>query len=85
MNIISKLAVGSILMLSIAAPVQAQNPKQGDYYAPGQTTPQQASPGQEQKIQQGDYYKPVQTTPQQASPGQEQQIQHGDYYKPNSK
>ena len=36
----------------------SQQGKQGDYYAPGQTTPQQASPGQEQKIQQGDFYKP---------------------------
>jgi hypothetical protein len=28
-----KLSLASILALSIAAPVQAQNPKQGDYYA----------------------------------------------------
>jgi hypothetical protein len=83
MNITRKLCLASILALSIAAPVQAQSPKQGDYYAPVQTTPQQATPGQEQRIQQGDYYKPSQTTPEQATPGQEQRIQQGDYYKPN--
>jgi len=87
MNITHKLCLASIALvaLSITAPVQAQNPKQGDYYQPGQTTPQQVSPGQEQRIQQGDYYQPCQTTPQHVSPGQEQQIQQGDYYKPNSK
>jgi hypothetical protein len=85
MNITTKLFLASIFALSIAAPVQAQNAKQGDYYAPGQTTPQQATPGQEQGIRQGDYYGPGQTTPQQASPGQEQKVQQGDYYKPDSK
>jgi hypothetical protein len=85
MNITTKLFLASIFALSIVAPVQAQSSKQGDYYAPGQTTPQQATPGQEQKIRQGDYYAPGQTTPQQASPGEEQKIQQGDYYKPDSK
>jgi len=82
MSIVTKLSIASALALSIAAPVQAQSPKQGDYYAPTQTPPQQASPAQEQKIQQGDYYAPTQTPPQQASPAQEQQIKQGDYYKP---
>jgi len=83
-SIVTKLCLASVLALSIAAPVQAQNPKQGDYYAPTQTPPQQASPAQEQKIQQGDYYKPSMTTTQQATPGQEQQIKQGDYYKPSN-
>jgi hypothetical protein len=53
---IRKLCLGSILLLSIAAPVQAQNPKQGDYYAPGPATPIHLSPGQEMKLKDGDYY-----------------------------
>jgi negative regulator of sigma E activity len=85
MNTTTKLSLAAMLALSIATPVQAQNPKQGDYYAPGQTTPQQLSPSQEQQIKQGDYYSPGQTTPQKLSPGQEQQIKQGDYYKPDSK
>jgi hypothetical protein len=85
MNIATKLSLASILALSIATPVQAQNPKQGDYYAPGQTSPQQASPGQEQKLQQGDYYAPGKTAPQQASPGQDRRLQQGDYYKPEGR
>jgi len=56
MNFISKFCVASILALSIAAPVQAQNPKQGDYYAPGPTTPIHLTPGQEMKLKDGDYY-----------------------------
>ena len=56
MNVTEKLFPASILALSIAAPVQAQNPKLGDYY-PFQPTPQQqVSPQQEQLIKQGDYY-----------------------------
>ena len=55
MKIISKLWLASILAL-FAAPVQAQNPTQGDYY-PFQPTPsQQVTPEQEKKIMQGDYY-----------------------------
>lgn len=79
------LCVASVLALLIAAPALAQNPKQGDYYPPGQTTPQQASPGQQQQSKQGDYYPSGQTTQQEVSPGQEQQIKQGDYYKPDSK
>ena len=56
MNFISKFCVASILALSIAAPVQAQNPKLGDYYAPGPTTPIHLTPGQEMKLKDGDYY-----------------------------
>jgi hypothetical protein len=81
MNTTTKLFLGSILALSIAEPVQAQSPKQGDYYAPGQTMPQRATSG----TKQGDYYSPGQTTPQHATPGEEQRIQQGDYYKPDSK
>jgi hypothetical protein len=56
MNIIRDLSLATILVLSIAGPVQAQNPKLGDYY-PFQATPQpQVSPQQEQLIKQGDYY-----------------------------
>jgi hypothetical protein len=85
MNITRTLCLASVLALSIAAPVQAQNPKQGDYYPPGQTTPQQVSPSQQQQIKQGDYYPAGQTTPQRVSPAEEQQIKQGDYYKPDSK
>jgi hypothetical protein len=84
MSIVTKLSLASALALLIAAPAQAQSPKQGDYYAPTQTTPQQASPGQEQRLQQGDYYKPSATTPQQPTPGEQQQNKQGDYYKPGN-
>jgi hypothetical protein len=56
MNIIRISCVASVLALSIAAPVQAQNPKQGDYYAPGPTTAIHLTPGQEMKLKDGDYY-----------------------------
>jgi hypothetical protein len=56
MGIGKKLFVGSILMLSIGAPVYAQNAPQGDYYAPGPATPVHVSPGQELKLKDGDYY-----------------------------
>jgi hypothetical protein len=56
MNVIRKFCVASVLALSIAAPVQAQNAKQGDYYAPGPTTPIHLTPGQEMKLKDGDYY-----------------------------
>ena len=36
--------------------MQAQNPKEGDYYVPGPTTPLHATPGQVLKIKDGDYY-----------------------------
>jgi hypothetical protein len=56
MSIIRIFSVASVLALSIAAPVQAQNPKQGDYYAPGPTTTIHLTPGQEMKLKDGDYY-----------------------------
>ena len=56
MTIIRKMCLGSILLLSIAAPVRAQNAPQGDYYAPGPTTPIHLTPGQALKIKDGDYY-----------------------------
>ncbi len=56
MNVTEKLFLASILALSIAGPVQAQSPTQGDYYAPGPTTHIQAAPGQLKRNQQGDYY-----------------------------
>jgi hypothetical protein len=56
MNIVKTSCLGSILAVSIAAPVLAQNPKGGDYYAPGPTTPLHATAGQEMKIKDGDYY-----------------------------
>jgi len=56
MNIVRNLCLASIFALSIAAPVQAQNPKLGDYYTFHPTTAQQVSPQQEQRIKQGDYY-----------------------------
>jgi hypothetical protein len=56
MNITRKLCLASILALSIAGPVQAQNPKEGDYYAPGPTTVIHATAGQMKRNEQGDYY-----------------------------
>jgi hypothetical protein len=56
MTITRKLCLASILALTITVPVQAQNPQQGDYYAPGPTTPLHATPGQAVKIKEGDYY-----------------------------
>jgi len=56
MNIIRKLCLASILALPFAAPVQAQNPQEGDYYAPGPTTPIHLTPGQALKLKDGDYY-----------------------------
>jgi hypothetical protein len=56
MNITRKLCLASILALSIAAPVWAQNAQEGDYYAPGPTKRLHATPGQLKRIQSGDYY-----------------------------
>jgi len=56
MNIIRDLSLAIILVLSIAGPVQSQSPTQGDYYAPGPTTPIRATPEQLKRNQQGDYY-----------------------------
>ena len=56
MYISRKLFIASILTLSIGVPVYAQNPQQGDYYAPGPTTPIHATPGQAMQIKDGDYY-----------------------------
>ena len=56
MSITRKLCLASILALSIAAPVRAQSPTQGDYYAPGPTMPIHATADQLKRNQQGDYY-----------------------------
>lgn len=56
MNIAWKFCLVSISALSITAPVHAQNPKQGDYYTPTQTTPQELTPGQLRQTTEGDYY-----------------------------
>ena len=56
MNVTEKLFLASVLALLIAQPVQAQSPTQGDYYAPGPTTPIQATPDQLKRNEQGDYY-----------------------------
>lgn len=56
MNIIGKFCLASVVAVSIAAPVWAQNPTQGDYYAPGPTTPVHLGPGQGMKLKDGDYY-----------------------------
>jgi hypothetical protein len=84
MSIVTKLSLASALALLIAAPAQAQSPKQGDYYAPTQTVPQQPSPPQEQGQQQGDYYKPTTAAPQTVTPAEQQQNKQGDYYKPGN-
>jgi len=56
MNMTAKLSSAALLALSIAGPVQAQNPTRGDYYAPGPTMPIQATPEQLKRNAQGDYY-----------------------------
>jgi hypothetical protein len=56
MNITRKFCLASIFALSIVAPVQAQSPTQGDYYAPGPTTPIHTTADQLKRNQDGDYY-----------------------------
>jgi hypothetical protein len=56
MHIIRKSSLAIILAVLVAGPVQAQNPTQGDYYAPGPTTPVRASAAELKRNQQGDYY-----------------------------
>ena len=82
MGITTKLALASILALGFAAPVQAQNPQQGDYYRFQPWVPQQAGPVQTRRIRQGDYYNFQPWTPQRESPTQKRRIRQGDYYKP---
>ncbi|MFZ0987480.1 MAG: hypothetical protein WAN27_07095 [Xanthobacteraceae bacterium] len=56
MHIIRKSSLAIILAVLVAGPVQAQNPTQGDYSAPGPTTPVRASAAELKRNQQGDYY-----------------------------
>jgi len=56
MKMTAKLSLAALLVLSIAAPVRAQSPTQGDYYAPGPTMPVQATADQLKRNEQGDYY-----------------------------
>ena len=56
MNVTEKLFLASILALSIAGPVQAQSPTQGDYYAPGPTVVVPATQGQLRRTEEGDFY-----------------------------
>jgi len=56
MNTTEKLFLASILALSMAGPVQAQSPTQGDYYAPGPTVVVHPTEGQLKLNEQGDYY-----------------------------
>ena len=56
MKMTAKLSLAALLVLSIAAPVRAQSPTQGDYYAPGPTMPVQANADQLKRNEQGDYY-----------------------------
>ncbi len=56
MSMLKKVFLASIVTLSIGVAAHAQNPKEGDYYAPGPTTPVHLSPGQKALIKDGDYY-----------------------------
>jgi len=56
MKIIRDSSLATILALSIAGPVQAQSPTQGDYYAPGPTTVVHPTQGQLKLNEQGDFY-----------------------------
>jgi hypothetical protein len=56
MNIIRDSSLTIIFGLLVAGPLQAQSPTQGDYYAPGPTTPIHAPATELKRNQQGDYY-----------------------------
>lgn len=56
MHMTEKLFLGSFLALSITCTAQAQSATQGDYYAPGPTTPIHATAQELKKNSQGDYY-----------------------------
>jgi hypothetical protein len=56
MNIIRDSSLAIIFGLLVAGPLQAQSPTQGDYYAPGPTTPIHATAAELKRNQQGDYY-----------------------------
>ena len=59
MTVANRLLVALVVGISAAAfssQGMAQNPKEGDYYAPGPTTPVHLSPGQKALIKDGDYY-----------------------------
>jgi hypothetical protein len=55
MHIAAKISLVSLVAL-FATPVQAQSPTQGDYYAPGPTTPIHATAAELKRNAQGDYY-----------------------------
>jgi hypothetical protein len=56
MHMVARISLASLVGLLFAIPVQAQSPTQGDYYAPGPTTPIHASAAELKRNQQGDYY-----------------------------
>jgi hypothetical protein len=56
MTVIRTLCLASVVALAIAVPARAQDSKQGDYYAPTQTTPRELTPGQLRRTEEGDYY-----------------------------
>lgn len=56
MKVAEKLFLGFFLALSTTWSVQAQSPTQGDYYAPGPTTPVHATAQELKRNSQGDYY-----------------------------
>jgi hypothetical protein len=56
MHMVARISLASFVGLLFAIPVQAQSPTQGDYYAPGPTTPIHASAAELKRNQQGDYY-----------------------------
>ena len=55
MHIATRISLASLAVL-LAAPVQAQNPPAGDYYAPGPTTPVHATASELKRNSAGDYY-----------------------------
>jgi hypothetical protein len=55
MHIAARISLVSFVAV-FAAPVQAQSPTQGDYYAPGPTTPIHANAAELKRNAQGDYY-----------------------------
>jgi hypothetical protein len=55
MHIVAGSPLASFVAVFVG-PVQAQSPTQGDYYAPGPTTPLHATAADLKSTQQGDYY-----------------------------
>ncbi|HEX4407152.1 MAG TPA: hypothetical protein VH206_00130 [Xanthobacteraceae bacterium] len=85
MNITTKLSLAAMLALFIAVPAQAQQAnqaKEGDYYASSKTMVQQPTSQELSQERHGDYYQPGKTMEQQPTAQQLSEDKKGDYYAP---